>query len=102
MSPRSKPLRLMSSDRTSLPSTSSAKVTSSSSSFSTSTANPSDWSSLTSTLNDSGTHTGPFLGLEPTGRRVRVGAFEAWRVQDGRCTEHWLQLDTGDLLRQLG
>jgi hypothetical protein len=24
---------------------------------------------------------------------VSVAAFEAWRLRDGRCAEHWLQLD---------
>ena len=57
---------------------------------------------LLARLTATGTHTGKFLGLEPTGRRVRVGVFEAWRLRDGRCREHWLQLDTRDLLRQLG
>ena len=57
---------------------------------------------LLARLTATGTHTGPFLGLAPTGQRVSVCAFEGWRLRDGRCAEHCLQLDTGDLLRQLG
>jgi predicted ester cyclase len=57
---------------------------------------------LLARLTATGTHQGPFLGLAPTGRRVSVCAFEAWRLRDGRCAEHWLQLDTCALLRQLG
>ena len=57
---------------------------------------------LLARLTVTGTHAGPFLGVAPTGRRVRVCAFEAWRLRGGRCAEHWLQLDTGALLRQLG
>ena len=57
---------------------------------------------LLARLTATGTHTGPFLGIAPTGQRVSVCAFEAWRPRDGRCAEHWLQLDTGALLRQLG
>jgi steroid delta-isomerase-like uncharacterized protein len=57
---------------------------------------------LLARLTATGTHNGPFLGLAATGQRVSVGAFAAWRLRDGRCTEHWLLLDTSDLLRQLG
>jgi predicted ester cyclase len=57
---------------------------------------------LLARLTATGTHTGRFLGVAPTGRRVSVGAFECWRLRDGRCTEHWLQLDLLGLLQQLG
>jgi len=57
---------------------------------------------LLARLTATGTHTGWFLGIAPTGQRVSVGAFECWRLRDGRCAEHWLQLDTGELLRQVG
>jgi len=57
---------------------------------------------LLARLTATGTHAGPFLGLAPTGQRVRVCAFESWRLRDARCAEHWLVLDTRELLRQLG
>jgi predicted ester cyclase len=57
---------------------------------------------LLARLTATGTHTGRFLGSAPTGRRVSVDAFECWRLRDGRCTEHWLQLDLLGLLEQLG
>jgi predicted ester cyclase len=57
---------------------------------------------LLARLTATGTHTGRFLGIAPTGRRVSVGAFECWRLRDGRCTEHWLQLDLLGFLQQLG
>ncbi len=56
---------------------------------------------LLARLTATGTHQGAFLGLAPTGQRISVCAFEGWRLRDGRCAEHWLQLDTGELLRQL-
>ena len=36
-----------------------------------------------------GTHRGPFLGLEPTGRAVHFETVDAMRVRDGRITDHW-------------
>jgi len=49
-----------------------------------------------------GTHQGAFLGLAPSGQRVSVSAFEAWRLRDARCAEQWLHLDLLELLHQLG
>ena len=57
---------------------------------------------LLARLTATGTHQGSFLALAPTGQRVNVDVFEGWRLRDGRCAEHWLQLDTCELLRQLG
>lgn len=49
-----------------------------------------------------GTHTGPFQGLPPTGRRVRFSGLELNRFLDGHVSEHWFQLDALSLLQQLG
>jgi predicted SnoaL-like aldol condensation-catalyzing enzyme len=49
-----------------------------------------------------GTHQGQFLDVVATGERVTFSAFEAWRLRDGQCVEHWLQLDLLSLLHQLG
>lgn len=49
----------------------------------------------------SGTHTRPFAGVAPTGRRFRFGTIDIWRVQDGKFAEHWDQVDFAGLLRQL-
>jgi hypothetical protein len=43
----------------------------------------------------------PLLG-PPTGRWVSIAAFEPWRLRDGQCAEHWLQLDLVGLLQQVG
>jgi predicted ester cyclase len=48
-----------------------------------------------------GTHTRPFLGLPPTGRRFSFGTIDIWRVADGRFVEHWDQVDFAGLVRQL-
>jgi predicted ester cyclase len=49
-----------------------------------------------------GTHTGPFRGLPPTGCAVRFAGLEINRMVDGRVAEHWFQLDAVTLFEQLG
>ena len=49
-----------------------------------------------------GTHTGEFQGLPPTHRKVAFSGLELNRFVDGRVTEHWFQMDSLTLLRQLG
>jgi predicted ester cyclase len=49
----------------------------------------------------SGTHTGPFQGIEPTGRRVQALEFAAYRIVDDRIGVMWSSLDIRDVLRQL-
>lgn len=48
-----------------------------------------------------GEHAGPFLGVEPTGRRVAVQGVNFQRLEAGRVREHWTLLDRFELLRQL-
>ena len=47
-----------------------------------------------------GTHTGEFFGIPPTGRRVAVTGIDLVRV-DGRIVEHRGLTDTVGLMRQL-
>src|SRR3954471_2865398 len=49
-----------------------------------------------------GTHSGPFRGLPPTGRKVRFSGLEINRMVDGKVAEHWFQLDAVTLFEQLG
>lgn len=49
-----------------------------------------------------GTHLGPVLGIEATGRSVVVGLLDLFRVEDGRIVEHWGGPDLLDLAHQLG
>ena len=48
-----------------------------------------------------GTHSGPLMDLEPTGRAVSVTGHTLHRVVAGRFAESWVQVDTAGLLRQL-
>ena len=47
-------------------------------------------------------HTGSFMGVEPTGKRVRIRYMDFWKVTDGKITDNWVMVDFPDVLRQLG
>ncbi len=49
-----------------------------------------------------GTHTGPYLGAPPTGKRVTMGGIAIYRIARGKIVEEWSQADRLDFLRQLG
>ena len=53
-------------------------------------------------MTGSGTNDGPFMGNEPTGRRMRVDVFDLIRVVDGKMVEHWGVPDRLGSLFQLG
>lgn len=50
----------------------------------------------------SGTHTGEFQGIPPTGRTVRFDVMDIVRLDGGQIVEHWGMVDQLGLLRQLG
>ncbi|MBX5226277.1 MULTISPECIES: ester cyclase [unclassified Rhizobium] len=37
----------------------------------------------------SGTHSGPLMGIQPTGRDVAIDVIDIVRVEDGKYAEHW-------------
>jgi hypothetical protein len=49
-----------------------------------------------------GTHTGYFRGLPPTGRKVRFSGLEISPMVDGKAAEHWFQMDSLTMFEQLG
>jgi predicted ester cyclase len=48
-----------------------------------------------------GTQHGTFLGIEPTGREIKFGTIDIWRVEGGKMAEHWDQVDFAGILKQL-
>ena len=50
----------------------------------------------------SGTLTGEFQGIPPSGKRITFSALEFNRLVDGKVVEHWVQLDQPALFKQLG
>ena len=53
-------------------------------------------------LTMTGTHEGPFAGIEPTGVHVEVQRVVIDRIENGTLVERWELLDTHHLRRQLG
>lgn len=48
------------------------------------------------------THSGPFMGIAPTGRRVTIPYMDFWRVEDGRIADNPVFVDFAAVLAQLG
>jgi len=49
-----------------------------------------------------GTHSGNFWGIPPTGKRVNLTAIYIVRIVDGKIVEHWGEEDGMKVLKQLG
>ena len=49
-----------------------------------------------------GTHRGPFLGLAPTGKRVRVRALVVWHFKGDKLLGETVFFDMGSIQRQIG
>jgi predicted ester cyclase len=49
-----------------------------------------------------GTHRGEFMGIRASGRRVEMRSIDIWRVEDGMFVEHWDELNTLEVLQQMG
>lgn len=49
-----------------------------------------------------GTHTGDFWGVPPTGRQINLTAIYIVRITDGKIVEHWGEENGMKVFRQLG
>ena len=49
-----------------------------------------------------GTHTGDFQGLPPTGKHVKVDSFDMFRIAGDKIVEHWGVVDAAGMMQQLG
>lgn len=47
-------------------------------------------------------HSGEFMGLPPTGKRVEIRYMDFWKVKDGKIVENWVMVDFPHVLAQLG
>ena len=48
------------------------------------------------------THSGPFMGIEPTGKTVEIRYMDFWKVVDGKIVDNWVMVDFPHVLAQLG
>lgn len=50
-----------------------------------------------------GTNTGPMAaGMPPTGKKVDINAIDIVRIKDGKCVEHWMELNSMAMMQQMG
>lgn len=48
------------------------------------------------------THSGTFMGIEATGKRVTIPYMDFWEVRDGKIADNWVSVDLASVLAQLG
>ena len=48
------------------------------------------------------THTGSFMGIEPTGKRVEIRYMDFWKVVDGLIVDNYVMVDFPHVMQQLG
>ncbi len=48
------------------------------------------------------THSGDWLGIPATGKRVNIRYMDFWRVENDKLVENWVLIDILDFLEQLG
>jgi len=59
-----------------------------------------DWVSCFGYCN--GVHSGPFMGIAPTGKDLRIPYIDFWQVRDGRIAYNKVSVDFAEALHQLG
>lgn len=49
-----------------------------------------------------GTHEGPLMGIEPTGKKIEIEGISIGRFEDGQVVEGWSNIDVFGMMQQLG
>lgn len=47
-------------------------------------------------------HSGKFMGIEPTGKKVEIRYMDFWKVVDGKIVDNWVMVDFPYVMSQLG
>ena len=47
-------------------------------------------------------HSGTFMGLAATGKRVKIKYIDFWKVKDGKIADNWVNVDFASVMAQLG
>jgi len=48
------------------------------------------------------THSGEFMGVAATGKKIEIRYMDFWKVEDKRITDNWVMVDFPHVLAQLG
>lgn len=48
------------------------------------------------------THSGSFMGIAATGKRVKIPYMDFWRIEDGRIADNPVSVDFASVMMQLG
>jgi steroid delta-isomerase-like uncharacterized protein len=57
---------------------------------------------VSSLLSMDGTHTGPWLGIPPNGKRINIRMMTIHRISSGKIVEDWVIVESLGLFQQLG
>ena len=47
-------------------------------------------------------HSGEFMGIKPTGKKVEIRYMDFWKVSDGKIKDNWVMVDFPFVMKQLG
>ena len=47
-------------------------------------------------------HSGEFMGIPATGKKVDIRYMDFWKVKDGKIVDNWVMVDFPSVLSQLG
>ena len=47
-------------------------------------------------------HTGTFMGIEPTNKKVKINYMDFWHVKNNKIVNNWVMVDFPDVMNQLG
>lgn len=47
-------------------------------------------------------HSGEFMGIAPTGKKIEIRYMDFWKVVDGKIVDNWVMVDFPHVMRQLG
>lgn len=61
-----------------------------------------DDDNVTVVLKVTGTHTGPLMGIQPTGKAVTVRGIQVGRFENGKLVERWGSTDQLGIMQQIG
>ena len=47
-------------------------------------------------------HSGEFMGIKPTGKKVEIRYMDFWKVSKGKIQDNWVMVDFPSVMKQLG